>query len=217
MRFMFVFAAALALAGCAPDGSMGDGSADAGTSSSAGPLYTAQDVQQLAEDYARASGSSSVSSLELHDDGAVVRHLLETTPVASSSSVPVSSSHATDPVTLMTTRYERYASLDDVSGGTAFGIAQQNAGAGEYALFASYVGLPELPDGASYEAWLVRTKPFASMRIGVVSDYRGAQITAFTSAQDLRMFDRFVVTLPNPKNPGVAGKAILEGVFRDRE
>ena len=107
------------------------------------------------------------------------------------------------------------ATLKDVSGGDASGIATRKFENGRF----SHTVLADLPDpesGLFYEGWLVRGREgdadFAVLSTGKLKVAKGGWIVEFQSTTDYSLYNSVVVTLEKTfdKTPE---KHILEGSF----
>jgi hypothetical protein len=115
---------------------------------------------------------------------------------------------------LVFTPVEYRASLEDVSGGNATGIAQATFLNGNYTLVAVFDGLPDPEDTDFYEGWIVRRGEDQSVvSTGVISKENGVYKNTFTFEKDLADHDFYVVTIePDDGDPAPADH-ILEGVL----
>ena len=103
------------------------------------------------------------------------------------------------------------ASLADVSGGKATGIAMSGYNDGAYTLSASFAGLIEPQNGDYYEGWIVKQEPFEFLSTGRVEKLGGVYSNLYKSQTDLMEYSFYVLTIePNDMDPA-PGVHILEG------
>jgi hypothetical protein len=115
---------------------------------------------------------------------------------------------------MMMNEYELKASLHDVTGGNATGIANSTFKDGSYSLYASFANLKEPNNDDFYEGWLVRKDPFDFISTGKVEKLGGMYTNIYSSQKDLSKYNLYVLTLePNDGNPAPA-KHIVEGVLK---
>lgn len=102
--------------------------------------------------------------------------------------------------------------LVDVSGGEASGFVQVDYSEGDYQLVAVFENLPELEEGYFYEGWIVRRgENMSVLSTGKVEAPDGMYVNMFSSTEDLRDHDFYVLTLePDDGDPAPA-EHIVEG------
>lgn len=106
------------------------------------------------------------------------------------------------------------AALADVTGGTSYGLARLNFSNETFRIVASFGDLPNLTNGSSYQAWLVkRGDGMKVVNLGSLIPADQLMILTYATKTDLREYDFFVVTL-QPPNSTVPGEHLLEGMIR---
>lgn len=110
--------------------------------------------------------------------------------------------------------YDYEATLEDVSGGTASGVAQATFDGGAYLLLATFENLPTPATGYFYEGWVVKNPGATSViSTGALDLNRGAYRNTFTATTDLTDHALYVLTLePDDGDPAPAGH-VLEGTL----
>ncbi len=107
------------------------------------------------------------------------------------------------------------AALADVTGGNSFGLAHTQYLNGRFTLIASLGGLPTTGNGAFYKGWLVRRGDSMSvLETGTVEKIGEQFANAYLSAEDLSLYDFFVITLQTSVEQTEPGEHILEGMIR---
>lgn len=115
---------------------------------------------------------------------------------------------------MMMDKYELKASLSDVTGGDATGIANSMFKNGKYSLYASFANLDDPKNDDFYEGWLVRKEPFDFISTGKVEKLGGIYTNIYSSQKDLSKYNLYVLTLePNDGDPAPA-KHIVEGILK---
>jgi hypothetical protein len=116
---------------------------------------------------------------------------------------------------MMEVEYQYSANLEDVSGGTAIGVAYANYDEGGYVAYATFNNLPELDEGYFYEGWVVRKSPQNVISSGVVKMENGVYVNRFSASDDLTDHSFYVLTLePDDGDPAPA-EHILEGTLTE--
>lgn len=114
---------------------------------------------------------------------------------------------------MMAMEFEYSGELEDVSGGSASGVARAGFKDGAYSLVASFEGLADPVDDNFYEGWVVRQNPFHFISTGRVEKRNGKYTNMYSSGNDLRDHNFYVLTIePNDGDPAPAGH-ILEGLM----
>lgn len=108
--------------------------------------------------------------------------------------------------------FQYNAELEDVSGGEASGYAGASYTDG-YVLYASFDDLPRLEDGYFYEGWIVRNSPLSIVSTGAVKRVLGEFHNSFTSVDDLRDHDFYVLTLEPADGDPEPADHVLEGTL----
>jgi len=100
------------------------------------------------------------------------------------------------------------------TGGTSSGVAQADYQEGQYALLATFEGLPD-PQGTDfYEGWIVRKgDAFDVISTGKVEKIDSVYTNMYSSGQDLTDHSFYVLTIePDDGDPAPAGH-VLEGTL----
>jgi len=105
------------------------------------------------------------------------------------------------------------ATLVDVEGGTASGMAASSVMMGSYTLVALFENLPELKDDYFYEGWVVRTSPLSVISTGEIEYVAGKAQNLFSSDLDYSDHKLYVLTRePRDGDPAPADH-VVEGMF----
>lgn len=109
--------------------------------------------------------------------------------------------------------YQYSGVLEDVSGGTATGMAFARYDDTGYEAYATFENLPELDEGFFYEGWVVRKSPMNVISSGALIMENGEYVNRFNSDEDLTDHTFYVLTLePDDGDPAPA-EHILEGTL----
>lgn len=122
-----------------------------------------------------------------------------------------------DPSVYASTDFKTWnaAALADVTGESSFGLIRTRAQKGAFEIAGVIGNLPELEEGASYRAWLVkRTDGLKVVDLRPVEQRELAIVNyTYTTRTDLSEFDFFVVT-KQTSGETAPGAHMLEGMLR---
>lgn len=100
------------------------------------------------------------------------------------------------------------------TGGVGGGLARASFEEGAYSLLATFGNLPNPKGTDFYEGWVVRKSPLSVISTGRVEVVKGALTNLYSSGQNLRDHDFYVLTIePNDGDSAPAGH-VLEGTMK---
>lgn len=111
--------------------------------------------------------------------------------------------------------YDYDGTLEDVSGGDAFGTVSAAYIDGTYSVRALMYNLPETEEGFFYEGWVVRKKPLDIVSTGPVDIDINSKVyvNKYQSGKDLTDHNFYVLTLEPDDGDPAPSEHILEGTL----